>query len=216
MANKVRHETCPQYVARRLSEGWKIVSQEGFNVVLQSPDGLLRPVDLRYDTEEQTTGSYLGAWLYNGGWVRSGQKLTISNRIVSKLGFWLCKAGSPSGNITFSIRKVSDDDVIVSGVWGNASSLNTTPTYREVTFGSPTLINEEVRILVEFGGGNSSNPVKAYINDGDVKADENMQQWIPSSYSNYPNMDYVYIYTYTPGIVAPAVTTQAVDDIGLD
>ncbi len=43
------HETCQQYVARRLSEGWKIISREGFNVVLQSPEGIIRPVDLRND-----------------------------------------------------------------------------------------------------------------------------------------------------------------------
>jgi len=48
----VRHEICLQYVARRLSEGWRIVSQDGFNVILQSPDGaILRPVDLRNDVE---------------------------------------------------------------------------------------------------------------------------------------------------------------------
>jgi len=48
---KVLHETCQQYVVRRLSEGWKIVSQKGLNVVLQSPEGILRPVDLRNDVE---------------------------------------------------------------------------------------------------------------------------------------------------------------------
>lgn len=50
----ILHETCPQYIARRLSEGWKIVSQvsqDGFNVILQSPEGIIRTVDLRDDTE---------------------------------------------------------------------------------------------------------------------------------------------------------------------
>ena len=45
------HETCEQYVARRLSEGWRIISQTGFNVILQSPEGIKRPVDLRNDVE---------------------------------------------------------------------------------------------------------------------------------------------------------------------
>jgi len=49
---KVLHETCQQYVARRLSEGWYIVSQKGYSVVLSSPNGgILRPVDLRNDIE---------------------------------------------------------------------------------------------------------------------------------------------------------------------
>ena len=47
----VKHETCQQYVARRLSEGWRIISQSGFNVILQSPEGISRPVDLRNDVE---------------------------------------------------------------------------------------------------------------------------------------------------------------------
>jgi len=47
----VKHETCQQYVASRLSEGWRVISQSGFNVVLQSPEGIIRPVDLRNDVE---------------------------------------------------------------------------------------------------------------------------------------------------------------------
>lgn len=48
----VKHETCQQYVARRLSEGWSIVWQKGFHLILASPDGnILRPVDLRNDIE---------------------------------------------------------------------------------------------------------------------------------------------------------------------
>jgi len=49
--NKVLHETCPQYVTRRLSEGWKIIGQKGFNLILQSPGGILRPINLRNDVE---------------------------------------------------------------------------------------------------------------------------------------------------------------------
>jgi len=48
---KTLRETCPQYVARRLSEGWKITKQEGFLIILESPDGIIRPVDLRNDVE---------------------------------------------------------------------------------------------------------------------------------------------------------------------
>ena len=52
MMQKILHETCQQYVARRLSEGWSIVWQKGYNLLLSSPDGrILRPVDLRNDVE---------------------------------------------------------------------------------------------------------------------------------------------------------------------
>lgn len=45
------HETCQQYIARRLSEGWRIIDQKGFEVILRSPEGIIRPVDIRNDTE---------------------------------------------------------------------------------------------------------------------------------------------------------------------
>ena len=46
------YETCEQYVTRRLSEGWSIVWQSGYHLILSSPDGnILRPVDLRNDVE---------------------------------------------------------------------------------------------------------------------------------------------------------------------
>lgn len=47
----IKHETCQQYVARRLFEGWKITKQKGFLVILESPEGIIRPVDLRNDVE---------------------------------------------------------------------------------------------------------------------------------------------------------------------
>lgn len=47
----VRRETCRQYIARRLSEGWRITDQKGFHVILQSPEGIVRPVDIRNDIE---------------------------------------------------------------------------------------------------------------------------------------------------------------------
>ncbi|GAJ10888.1 unnamed protein product [marine sediment metagenome] len=47
-----KHETCQQYIARRLSEGWSIVCQYGYTIILSPPNGtFLRPVDLRNDIE---------------------------------------------------------------------------------------------------------------------------------------------------------------------
>ena len=43
------HETCLEYFRRRLREGWKCISLEGHNAVLRSPDGIIRPLDLRND-----------------------------------------------------------------------------------------------------------------------------------------------------------------------
>ena len=46
-----KHETCFEYFRRRLSEGWKCVSLEGYNAVLLSPEGIIRELDLRNDVE---------------------------------------------------------------------------------------------------------------------------------------------------------------------
>jgi len=45
----VRHETCLEYFRRRLSEGWKCISLEGYHAVLLSPEGIRRELDLRND-----------------------------------------------------------------------------------------------------------------------------------------------------------------------
>jgi len=46
------HETCLEYFHRRIREGWKCISLEGYNAVLLSPDGnIRRPIDLRNDVE---------------------------------------------------------------------------------------------------------------------------------------------------------------------
>ena len=50
--NALTIETCQEYFERRLSEGWTVVERDGFNVVIQSPDGnIRRPIDLRNDVE---------------------------------------------------------------------------------------------------------------------------------------------------------------------
>ena len=47
----ILHETCQEYFRRRLSEGWKCISLEGYNAVLLSPEGVRRELDLRNDVE---------------------------------------------------------------------------------------------------------------------------------------------------------------------
>jgi len=47
----VKNETCLEYLQGRLSEGWRLISLEGYNAVLLSPGGIRRELDLRNDTE---------------------------------------------------------------------------------------------------------------------------------------------------------------------
>jgi len=133
---------------------------------------------------------------------RAGQRLTISNRIVSKLAFNLKKSLSPSGNVTFTIRKVSNDSVIASKVWGDASSLPTTTDWQEVTFDSPVLVNEEVRISCEYEG---ATLVSIRIQGSDVKSNEVETYHNEGSWVDDANKDMAYKYTYE--VYAPPVAS---------
>ena len=146
-------------------------------------------------TEEQTEHN-VSTPLYGSYRRRAGQRLTISNRTVTKLGFWLLKANLPTGDVTFEIRKVSDDSLICSKVWGDAGDLTVIATYCEVEFDTPPTINEEVRICVLFLGGDPSNVFYARIQDTDVKADEYTSLMLDTTWTDITTADCAYRYKY--------------------
>ena len=165
-------------------------------------------------TEEQTDTGIVIVNLRSGGATRAGQRLTITNRTVSKLSFPLKKNGSPTGNVTFTIRDL-DDNVDATKVLGDASALSATLNREEVTFDTPVFINEEVRILVEFSGGSAGNDVSCYATTSSVKAGEYFTHYSSPSYTDHggngTDYDGAYIYTYVEGQAtsAPTVSTQA-------
>ncbi|GAH90759.1 unnamed protein product, partial [marine sediment metagenome] len=118
-------------------------------------------------TESQGVSNVDGG-LWAGSVTRRGQRLTISNRVVTKLNFYVARYGSV-GDVTYRIRKVSDDSVIASGT---VSGLTTSFVWKEATLSPQVTINEAVRILVEYNAGNSSNYVRVRYQDTDVKAGE--------------------------------------------
>lgn len=130
-------------------------------------------------TEEQTSSDHTNV-MYSPYQVKQGQKLRVTNRSITKLGFWLAKMGNPPGEITFKIIKVSDNDVLASKVWGNATDLTEELLYTEIEFDTPVLIyNEEVRMVIEIeNGGDVSNWVGIKILENDVKADECLTAYI--------------------------------------
>ncbi len=147
------------------------------------------------EIEEQTETQY--HWvLFAGSTTRAGQRLTIPNRKVVKLGFWLKKTNLPTGDVTLTIRRVSDDSLICSKLWGNASELPETYTYKEVEFDEPPVINEEVRILVEFSEGSSDNQVCVAIKLSDVKPDECWTYYESPTWTESEGYDCAYKYTF--------------------
>ena len=142
---------------------------------------------------------------------RGGQRCTISLREVSKLAFLIKKRGSPTGNVTMCIRKVSDDSVIVSKVWGLANDLSTSVGFVEVTFDAPTLINEEVRLSCECDVQPYGNDVFYYYQNTDVKPLEQHTRFIAAAWADQAGEDCAYRYTYDapPG---PTVNIENTED----
>ena len=152
------------------------------------------------------------AALGTGANTRAGQRLTISLRSVSKLSFYLLASGTPTGDITHTIRKVSDSSIIVSKVLADASTISAVAfTGYEVTFGSSTPVNEEVRILCEWAGSGAGDHILVGV--GGFVKDNALETWYDGSWHDHPTgQDMAYIYTYTAGS-APVITTQAVTEI---
>jgi len=126
----------------------------------------------------------------------AGQRLIISNREVTKLGFWLSKTNAPTGDVIFQIRRISPDEVIASKLWGDASTLPTTPTYEEVKLDTPTLINQEVRISVHYPYGSLYSFITVRYQDTDVKANEYLSYFANLTWQDTTDMDAAYRYKY--------------------
>jgi len=144
--------------------------------------------------EEQLLTNSYDALYDSGGAQRAGQCLIIANRVVTKVGFWLKKEGDPIGDITYFIRKM-DDTILLSKSLGDASTLTLLDVYYELTFLVPALINEQVRMTLDFYGGDVDNNVRAQRNT-DVKAGEFRCYAIGVAWSQDASRDFTYRYTY--------------------
>ncbi|GAI90944.1 unnamed protein product, partial [marine sediment metagenome] len=153
-----------------------------------------------YSDEIQLTNTNNWAMGYDDTRVRAGQLLTITDRTVTKLAFLLAKYGDPSGNVTFEIRKASDDSLICSKLWGDASSLTVYDDYEwcGVTFDSPVYINEQVRICVHFAGIGRIYCRRGYL----AKSGENFvyQATDGGGWTNYFYYDMAYTYTHDDNV----------------
>jgi len=114
-------------------------------------------------------------------WCRLGQRLVITDRAVTSIGYAVWRVGNPTGNVTLSIRNAETDEVIVSKLWGDASESPEVKEggYRDVLFIKPLRINSEVRICVEYYGGNETDHCAAGYFTGDKITGE--------CYTNYYN-----------------------------
>lgn len=157
----------------------------------------LTETDTETEVEQATTDSDMP--LYSGVRVKAGQRLTISDKRITKLAFKLKKVGDPSGTITFEIRLVEDGEDggrLNHKIWGDAFNLGTTYEWCEVTFDTPIEISDEVRLLCNFTGGDASNYVDMAYNASSVKADEYLT-WLYDDWTAEATYDAVYRYSYS-------------------
>lgn len=145
-------------------------------------------------TEEQTTVD--SGMALDASKSAIGQKVTISDRRVTKLSLRMRKVGNPLSDIAFVIRTTFDETTLARKIWGDASSLSTSYAWIEVTFDTPVQVNEEVRIYCEFTEGDASNYVDVAYNASSVKASENLI-WLNSNWTEEATYDIGYKYTYS-------------------
>lgn len=102
-----------------------------------------------------------------GLYARLGQKIVVPNKTICQADFYLKKFGNPTGTLYCRIRKVSDDSIVeTSSTTLDVSTLTDSLAWYSFAFNS--LVNEEVRIHVEFTGGDSSNYVDVGYQHSDV------------------------------------------------
>ena len=161
-------------------------------------------------TEEQLLSNNTTQFRF--GVIRVGQRLTVTNRVISRLSFKLFKSGSPTGNVTYTIRKVSDDSLLASQLLMAANSLQTTTTWEELVLTTPIFCNEEVRILAECPSGDFPNFANISFQGAPSTKDGEEQTSYVTDWTDHSTYDLAYIYTYELG-TASTVTTQTVTNI---
>lgn len=169
------------------NSGWQSIDQ---NIILSCADG--NSVET---SQEIKTGSYLLG--KTSDTIKVGQKITINNKTITGLSFYLERFGNPAGDLNFSIYRASDKAVIYSELWGTASTISAIAfEWKKLTLTTPTVINEEVYLVVEYiGTPNADNYVYVGYNDGDILPNENAVVYV-SSWAEQATreLDYKYFY----------------------
>lgn len=134
--------------------------------------------------------------LYSGVVRKNGQKLTIVNRKLTKLAFYVKRTGLPSGNVHYAIRRTSDDNLIIDEIVCTADEIGTVYEWKEHEWTTPPTINEEVRIYAYVEGGTSGNSIDSCYQDTDVKGGEYRTGSYATTWFDREGEDTTYRYTY--------------------
>ena len=157
---------------------WSGMYAENYRLLVDNDSDFSSPRDnfvvaqVGEENINQETGT-LYTYLYSGAFISLGLRRTFTHTRITAVGFKLRKFGSPTGNITFTVRAASDNSIIQSEVWGDASQLlSASPRWENAVFSSPVWKgNEDIRVLCEYSGGDSSNKVFVYWNPSPVSGE---------------------------------------------
>ena len=136
------------------------------------------------------------------GVTEAGQYLTVTNIVVSKLGFMLSRLGSPGGTVYFAIRQTDGDPgtlIASTAITTGANSITTntaSPSWYQAEFGVPVTISNTIRILVEPTAGITNNFISVHVQLTDVKANENASVYNGGTWQEASTNDYAYFFAY--------------------
>lgn len=126
----------------------------------------------------QLTG---GARNLNGTQTRAGVKINAGfsgiGSSIQKIKFAMKKGGSPTGNMTYTVRDSSDTIKAQSGTY-DVSTLTGSFVKIELTLGSVVEIASGDRVLVEYTGGDGSNKIQ--MQDKNTTPETNTQESVYS------------------------------------
>lgn len=154
-------------------------------------------------TEEQRTIDDVGALTEIA--TRMGQRLYIKGRWIKSLSFPLVNPGAWTGAVTFTVRKVSDNSVIVSKLWGDAGDISDEIAWYEVIFDDLTWIDEEVRVLTEYAAPSGDDYIKQGYSDT-AKGTEKRTAWssFGEAWTDQADKAAAYSYDYEPCVSVAA------------
>lgn len=144
------------------------------------------------NTINPSSYSFSGVGIVNKNSSRAAQKIAACG-IISKVSMPLTGWNTPLGNINLSVRKVSDNSIISTKLWGAASTLVLSTSYSdatnvEVIFDNPMYSCEDVYVSVDRDSNDGS--VVIFYNE-DINCGNygvyfyNETGWFSKNYNSY-------------------------------
>lgn len=139
---------------------------------------------------------------------KAGERLNSFVGLITSATFKLYKAGSPPGDVYANVYKVSDGSLI--GTLGSISTSTITTSAAAYTFSSrPVKISTstDIRVVVEYCGGDASNKVVARFKGTDATSGGIYNSYSSSTWTEYATSDcYLVLNYYNIGLTGTAIT----------